>query len=304
MLNLMKLYEEYLIGRGLKQSSIIRKKHEVNRFLKWCKEIEVNDIREINDKVLEQYFIYLKDAKLSTSTQITASSSVKDLFYVLDFHELILINPFDKVEILLKNEHSYKEVLSENEMKVFLESIEPDTGFGLRDRCIFELMYIAGLRISEVVNLNTDDIDFSLNEIMIRNSKNGKDRIVPLGRISGEYLKVWIKKSRNWFKSQTGESALFLSRKKKRISISAVRVLFKRYIEKAGIKRKGLTPHSIRHSTATHLLEHGADIRFVQSLLGHECIETTTGYTRGVVNSLKKMYKSHHPRENSIYSED
>ena len=139
--------------------------------------------------------------------------------------------------------------------------------------------------------------------MFIRESKGNKDRIVPLGNVAKNYLELWIKKYRKYFSAKKKNDALFLSGKGTRLSKSSIRLLFKKYLKLSGIEKEKATPHSLRHSCATHLLTHGADIRYVQSLLGHESIETTVTYTREIVENLKKMYKSHHPRENELFTE-
>ena len=302
MNNYILLYEEYLTGRGLKKQTIKRKTLEVKRFFQYSTVNNLNDIRDVNDKNIEEYFIFI-DKNVSNSTKITALSSLRDFFFALKKYDKILTNPFERIEIAFKEKSGFKVILTETEMRNFLESIETQTGYGLRDRTLFEVMYIAGLRLSEAINLNVEDIDFNQNEVLIRQGKGRKDRVVPIGKISKEYLERWIKKARGWFLGDKDKGALFINRIGKRISDNTVRFLLKKYLKLAGIEKEGITPHSIRHSCATHLLQHGADIRFVQSLLGHESIETTVTYTKDIVSGLKKMHKSYHPRENEIFSE-
>jgi len=304
MNNYLHLYDKYLIGRGLKDETIKRKTLEVKRFFLYLIERDINDVRDVNDNTVEYYFIYMNEKGLSESSKITALNSLRDFFFTLKRNDKILIDPFEKLEISFKEKAGFKETLSEEEMNKLLESIETSTGYGLRDRALFETMYIAGLRVMETVNLNIEDIDFSLNEILIRQGKGRKDRIVPLGKISKDYLEKWIKKARVWFIAEHEKGALFVSKEGRRLSDNTVRFLLKRYLKLAKIDKEGVSPHSIRHSCATHLIQHGADIRFVQSLLGHESIETTVTYTKIVVENLRKMHKRFHPRENEIFNEN
>ena len=168
-----------------------------------------------------------------------------------------------------------------------------------------ELLYVAGLRNSEVVHLDVEDVDFSLNEVLIREGKGNKDRIVPLGQICKRFLWNWVKEARAWFLSSKQDSgALFINRRGERIASSTVRYLLKRHLQEAGIRKPGVTPHSIRHSCATHLLMHGADIRYVQELLGHDSLDTTVVYTPQIADGLKRMHRMYHPRENELYRED
>ena len=153
------------------------------------------------------------------------------------------------------------------------------------------------------IRLDVADVDFAQDQVFIKCSKGRKDRVVPLGRVAKEYLLSWVNKARAWFSVSEIESAMFLNQHGRRMPRSNVKALLGKYMRAAGISRKRLSLHSIRHSCATHLLENGADIRYVQELLGHESIETTAAYAQGVAQGLKKMHKMYHPRENELYPE-
>ena len=299
------IFSEHLTGRGLKPETGRRKMLELRRFFVYLSQKGETDIRAISAGRIEEYFLHLKERGLSSSTRITARSMMRDLFSALSRHELILTNPMELTEILIKEPVNLRVILSEGEMKRFLDSISPHTGYGLRDRALFELMYVAALRTSEAVRLDVEDVDFSLNEVMVREGKGEKDRIVPLGRICRAFMWKWVREARSWFLSSKKDGgALFINRRGERIAASTVRYLLRRYLKRVGIDKEGVTPHSIRHSCATHLLMHGADIRYVQELLGHESLDTTVVYTRQIVEGLKKMHRMHHPRENELYRED
>ena len=190
-------------------------------------------------------------------------------------------------------------------MDVFLDSITGGEHRFLLKRAIFELIYSSGLRVSEAVNLNMSDIDFAGRILTVREGKGGRDRTVPFSEVAALFLKRYIGKGRKEFVSAIRglpEEPLFLS-EYGRLSSVTVRKYFKEILEKTNIKRKRLTVHSIRHSCATHLLEAGADVRYVQELLGHESIETTVKYTHLMMENLKRAYRSAHPRENEYYEE-
>jgi site-specific recombinase XerD len=164
-------------------------------------------------------------------------------------------------------------------------------------------MYLTGLRLGEVVRLEVADVDFSLGQLFIRSGKGRKDRVVPLGHLAAQYLAQWVHTGRKGFIRNEAEKALFLNRGGRKLPSANLRHWFAKYLKAAGITREGLTPHSIRHSCATHLLETGADIRYVAELLGHQSLQTTSDYTRGVAEGLKKMHRMYHPRENELYPE-
>lgn len=285
-------------SRDLKPNTIERKLLELRRFLRYCDTNNI-DLREMSSYQIDLYMLSLND--FSSGTKGTAKALVKDLFRALYSNNLIFTNPFLKTDIVVKDDNNIKSIFTEYEILEFLESIETITIFGIRDRAVFELMYFTGIRIREVQRLNLEDIDFSLKEIYIRESKGDKDRIVPLGSVSEEYINLWIKKRKKLVKPS--EKALFINGNNCRFRTVQIREAFRRYIKLSDLEGNGLTPHSLRHTCATHLLENGADIRFVQELLGHESIQTTVGYTKNIVKSIKKLHKTYHPRENELYPE-
>ncbi len=292
------LLSSYFRSIGLKDNTVARKFQELRRFLEY---VESNDfdLRSLNSTDIEDYILSLK--KYASSTQRAANALVSDVYKVLARSNLILSNPVLKTDIVIREKSGVKTVFTEEEISSFLDSIETKTGFGVRDRAVFELMYITGIRIGEVQNLDIDDIDFSLKEITIRLGKGDKDRIVPLGTVAEDYINQWIFRGRKGVK--TNQRALFVNRNNERLKASRIRHLFNHYLKLSDLDNRGFTPHSIRHSCATHLLQNGADIRYVQELLGHESIETTAGYTKDVIKSLKKLHKTYHPRENELYPE-
>jgi len=175
------------------------------------------------------------------------------------------------------------------------------TYMGFRDRTMFEVLYGTGIRIGELEKLNISDIDFNEKVIFIRQGKGGKDRIVPCTDTALEFLKEYITKVRpalSYFNSR--QKVLFLSRSGKRFTAGAFRKMLAKYLKKSQIKKR-ISPHSFRHSFATHLLAGGANIRYVQEILGHEELSTTAIYTRVAVVNLKKEIKHFHPRENELY---
>jgi len=297
---------EYVTGKGLKGKTIVRKKTELKRFLGYVGKELAKDLRDISSNDIEEYFLWMQEAGFTNSTLGIAHSMLVDLFMALTRCELVMSNPMDLTEIVIRERTGTKVILSEKEMEALLNNIETVTGYGLRDKSIFELMYVTGMRIGEIIRLNVGDVDFSLNELMIRQSKGRKDRIVPLGKVAKLYLKKWIKITRAYFLKDVLEDsgALFLSEKGSRISGSLIRYRLKHYLKLAGIEKKGVSPHSIRHSAATHLLQNGADIIFVAELLGHESLVTTQVYTSQIVEGLKKTHKMYHPRENQLYKEN
>ncbi|MCG8570385.1 MAG: tyrosine-type recombinase/integrase [Spirochaetes bacterium] len=194
--------------------------------------------------------------------------------------------------------------MEREEVNTFLDSICLDSGIKIRDRAIFETLYFNGMRSGELCNLKVSNIDFGNKEILIEEGKGGKDRIVPLGQSCQGFIKLWMKGMRKFFlKGKKDRGYLFVSIYGGKLNTSAVSNRFNKYLSDCGIEVSKYTVHSLRHSCATHLLENGVDIRYVQELLGHSSVETTVGYTKLFVDSLKKIYKKYHPRENELFKE-
>jgi integrase/recombinase XerD len=191
-----------------------------------------------------------------------------------------------------------RQPLPKEDIALLLEAIDASTGKGLRNRTIFELMYSSGLRVAEVSNLYIRDLDLAQRKIIVR-GKFDRDRMVPVSIIAGNLLVLYIAD-----RILQSDEPVFPGRKYKEQmrglrpdSISIFRVILKQ----RKLKREGICTHSIRHSTATHLLENGASIRHVQELLGHRNLETTMRYTHIQVDGLQKIYKKYHPRENDLF---
>jgi site-specific recombinase XerD len=299
-------FEEYL--KGLKQTKhVVKGKIKVvNMFKDFLAEKEILNVHNVTAGQLNEFIILLNNFKakhkknLSKSTIRTYVLRLNSFFKYLFQHEEILKNPFDDLTLNFNIEKKQKQIFTAEEMNLFLDSID-----NLRDRTIFELMYSSGLRRTEVVNLNISDIDFSGRILKVRLGKGSKDRFVPFSEISLYYLKKYISSVRKPIVKKLGSGfsdCLFVS-EYGRICSGLINHRFRMIMKNLKFKNNGLTPHSIRHSTATHLLEGGADVRFVQELLGHDCIETTVKYTHMMLDRLKQEYRSFHPRENVYFCE-
>jgi integrase/recombinase XerD len=300
-----KLFEKYLIEAGYKQNTIRTKKECVKHFFAWVEEkTAIDDMRDIDIEIIKQYVHYI-NKKVSEKTgrvyEVRTKKGlfgvVKLLFKCLYVNEKILKNPLQEYNFAPKGEGRKKEILTREEMGEFLDSIDTGNLLDLRDRTIFELMYSSGLRVSEVSGLDVSDIDFEARMLLIRQAKWGKDRVVPVSEVAMSFLKMYLP-----VRKRQKDNAVFTS-VYGRLGSAVINVRFKRRLKEAGLYRENVTAHSIRHSVATHLLAQGADLRYVQELLGHETIETTVIYTHELFDNLKRIYKSYHPRENEYYKE-
>jgi site-specific recombinase XerD len=182
---------------------------------------------------------------------------------------------------------------SEKEMEALLNIPELSTKFGVRNKAILELIYSCGMRISEIADCRMNQIDLNTKIIRII-GKGNKERLVPIGRMAIKAIKSYMR-IRNQFVSKDSDDTLFLSKSGKSLSADEIREILERYIMLVA-KTKGYSPHSIRHSFATHLISHGADLRAVQEMLGHSNLSTTEIYTHLSLKDLKKVYNQAHPR--------
>ena len=295
-------FREYLKSRGLADTTIIRKMTELTRFEAYLDQKE-RDIRDVDPPFLESYILALKDKQFSPSSLNTARALIKDLFTMLHRESMILSNPYMATDLVISEHSGAKVIFSPEEMMEFLETIEPISGYGIRDRAMFELLYVTGMRSKELVNLNIKDINFKAKEVFIHQGKNRKDRIVPLGETAEEFVTLWINRARKWFTLEDS-GPVFINDTGRRLAVSSVRQRLQYWLNKTPLINRGFSPHSFRHSCATHLLKSGADIRYVQELLGHSTIETTAEYTKNILAGLKRIHRTYHPRENEISPEE
>ena len=189
----------------------------------------------------------------------------------------------------------FPKTLSEKQVEALLDAPDVDTPLGLRDRAMFELLYATGLRVSELVGVRLFEI--SLNDNVVRvMGKGSKERLVPLGQIAAEWLQRYLASARGELLKQHVSDAVFITTRGGAMTRQMFWTLVKKYALRVGIPPQRISPHVLRHAFATHLLNHGADLRVVQLLLGHADISTTQVYTHIARERLKQLHRQHHPR--------
>jgi site-specific recombinase XerD len=305
-----RLFEGYNKGYGLKEVTIKRKIRIVERFYEFIGKM---DILEVRDKDVLSYIYEIsrnvnKDRQLlSEKTISNYISGIKDFFSFLYKSEYILTNPAEELsEVKLGRKKNIREVFSCEEMNKFLDSIPVIDSNSQRNRAIFELMYSSGLRRGEVLKLLFEDVDFNSRTILVRCGKGGKDRYVPFSRLSLKFLVKYANEGRKeHIENITNENIkkYFFLGYNKAISGGMLSDIFRKYLKEVNLEKRGFTLHSIRHSTATHLIQGGADVRYVRELLGHEDINTTQIYLQPGIENVKKIYMTYHARENEYYDE-
>ena len=246
-----------------------------------------SDIESVDYLTLRKYLALLKEKNLTTRSINRKLSALRSFFKFLTREGLLKVNPI-LVLSSPKMEKHLPQFLTEDETRRLIESAAAGDERSLRDRAILETFYSTGIRISELVGLDSEDIDFISGIVKVM-GKGKKERIVPIGDYAIKAIRKYLDKR----KKQS--DAVFLNKSGKRISDRGVRNIVGKYIRAASLKQ-GVSPHTLRHSFATHLLDRGADLRSVQELLGHADLSTTQIYTHLTTERLKSVYDKTHPR--------
>jgi tyrosine recombinase XerC len=244
-------------------------------------------LEDVDYLALRKYLAQLKERSLQTRSLNRKLSTLRSFFRFLTREGLLKTNPI-LVLSSPKMEKHLPQFLTEDEVKKLIEAAVPKDERGLRDRAIMETFYSTGIRISELTGLNLEAIDFISGVVKVM-GKGKKERIVPIGECALSAIRGYVEKR----KKQS--TAVFLNKSGKRMTDRGVRNVIVKYIRLASLKH-GVSPHTLRHSFATHLLDRGADLRSVQELLGHANLATTQIYTHLTTERLKKVYDKAHPR--------
>ena len=254
---------------------------------------------EVTDRVVEDYLAFLRAAGRAPSSVARALVAVRSLHRFLEDEGLTSANPAQDVE-RPRVPAGLPKALSEDEVATLLAAVTGHDPIARRDRAILEVLYGCGLRVSELVGLSLGDVDLDAR-LLRAFGKGSKERVVPLGRLATEALAAWLSPSgrgalvpARWARRGDAE-AVFLNARGGRLSRQGAWGVVRHHGDKVGLADK-LTPHVLRHSCATHMLDHGADIRVVQELLGHASISTTQVYTKVSTERLRRVYESAHPR--------
>ena len=251
-------------------------------------------IENINVSIIESFIKYLFKSESSTYSQARIVSGLKSFFNYLLLEEKIDINPMELIDAP-KLVRKLPETLSIQEIEIIINAVDLDSKEGMRNKAILETLYSCGLRVSELVNLKVQNLFLDIGFIKVL-GKGMKERLVPIGTKAAECISIYMKEYRTNLNISEGfEGYLFINRRGKNLTRNMIFIIVKDLVKKAGLN-KNISPHTFRHSFATHLIEGGADLRAVQELLGHESITTTEIYTHLNKNYLKEVVNKFHPR--------
>lgn len=295
MHQLLQDFLNYLVvERGLARNTIESYGRDLRQYLSYLEERKQGlALQNTTQATVVGYLLFLQARGRATATLSRSLAAIKAFYHFLAAERLIERDPTVNLDAP-RQERRLPRVLSVQEVNRLLERPDLKTPGGIRDRAMLEVLYATGLRVSELVSLRIEDIN--LDEGYLRcYGKGSKERIVPLGNVAVKYLTFYLNHARKFLAAAPGESILFLNHHGRRLTRQGFWKIIKKYAVHLELDR-AITPHTLRHSFATHLLENGADLRSVQEMLGHADISTTQVYTQLTKGKLKEVYDRTHPR--------
>ena len=281
------------VEKNLSKETIIAYESDNMKYLGFLKKTMITDLKDVKQKNISQYIHSLYDKNYSTSTIARMFSSIRSFHQFLYSEDILDENPASTI-LNPKVSKKLPEILEETEISLIINSVHESSPFFFRDQAIIETLYSCGLRVSELCELSISNM--FLDDDLIRIfGKGSKERLIPISQRAKNFINKYIIHNRPKLLKGKSIDYLFLSRNGKILTRSMINKILKKYADLAGVTKK-ISPHTLRHSFATHLLDGGADLRFVQALLGHSDISTTQIYTHLDKHLLKEVYKTHHPR--------
>ena len=295
----MEQHFEWMLVTGYSADTIRARRIALKRFIVWCVERGLDRPQDITKPILERYqkhlFYYRKPDgnPLTLGTQFSCLAPLKSWFKWLARENHLLYNPASELQLPKTPKHLPRAILSIEEVEAILNQAEPNNAQGLRDRAMLEVLYSTGLRRMELPHLALYDVDLNRRLVFVREGKGRRDRVIPIGKRAAAWVEKYLREARP--ELIVGKSEyLFLSDYGEAILPEYLAHKVKRYMEFAGVTKPGAT-HLFRHACATHMLEGGADIRYIQAMLGHANLQTTEIYTHVSIDKLREIHDATHP---------
>ncbi|CAB1064224.1 Site-specific tyrosine recombinase XerD [Olavius sp. associated proteobacterium Delta 1] len=287
-------YKKQLKVRGYAQSTIDAYTHNLNLFKRYLQDKQLFDLRKVTHQVIVEYQQKVVAEPISMESKAHKIRPVKRLFEYLTQTHRLLINPTEGIVETCRKNRKPGMVISVNEMKKLLDQPNLSLRPHLRNKAIIEILYATGIRLNELVSLQVYHVDLK-DKVLHIQGKGRKQRVVPMGKRAAGYLKEYLEKIRPWWaRRNPKERSLFLNHHGQPLTRDSVQAFIRKYRLSAGIK-KPVSPHTFRRSCATHMLQQGADIRYIQKLLGHRHLSTTQIYTKVVPTEVKATHNKTHP---------
>ena len=294
MEQLLDQFLHYLIvEKGLSKNTIDAYSHGLTRFLSHLREQGIREIQEAGKFHIRGFLLTLRRKNLNTKSIVRDLVAVRAFFRFLIQEGILESNPVEELESP-KVARTLPEILTLKEIEQILEQPNLQTPLGIRDRAMLETLYATGMRVSELTQLPTHQVNLEGGYVLVY-GKGSKERIIPLGGEAMKWVSAYLKTARRILSKGKESPFLFVNRSGRGMTRQRFWKSLKEYARRAGL-RKRITPHLLRHSFASHLLERGADLRSVQMMLGHVDISTTQIYTHVAGERLKKIHKQYHPR--------
>jgi integrase/recombinase XerD len=294
MEQLLDQFLHYLIvEKGLSKNTIEAYGHDLNQFFNHLRGKGTQEIREVSKFDIRGFLLTLNRKDLSTKSIIRNLVAIRSFYKFLIQEGILESNPIENLESP-KVAKTLPEILTLKEIEQLLEQPNLQTPLGIRDRAMLEMLYATGMRVSELTHLPTHQVNLEGGYVLLY-GKGSKERIVPLGSEAMKWVTLYLEKVRGTLSKGREGPSLFINRSGRGMSRQQFWKNLRKYAKLAGL-RKRITPHLLRHSFASHLLERGADLRSVQMMLGHVDISTTQIYTHVTGERLKKVHRRYHPR--------
>ena len=286
--NLGSFFTFLYVEKGLSKNTIEAYSNDLNNFLSWLNKLDIQDYKNISEALINEYVAYLFKNGLKSSSVNRKISSLKSFYLFLIRKKVISSSPLSEI-ITPKKEQYLPSSMSEDEVERLLQSPNIELDIETRDKAMIEMLYATGMRISELINLKITDIDIERSVLKVL-GKGSKERLIPFGEKASDSLSYYLKKRK---KSLAKE--VFISNRGRKMTRTGFWQRIKIYLSREGLQ-DSISPHTLRHAFATHLLNRGADLRSVQLLLGHSDLSTTQIYTHIAKQRLGEVLKKHHPR--------
>jgi len=300
MITYMERFLEWSASMNYSQSTIRNREVGIKRFSQWCEQRSLIRPQDITPPILERYrryvFHYRKSngEPLSFSTQHGLLAPLKAFFKWLSKENYILYNPASEFELPKVPKRLPKHILSIEEIEDVLKHTQIYEDVGIRDRAMMETLYSTGIRKMELANLNIQDVDLKRGTVFISKGKWGKDRVVPIGDRACRWVRKYLQDARPMLVQDEDSGHLFLTDHGEPFIKNRASDLVRKYLDAVGIDKPGAC-HLFRHAMATHMLENGADIRYIQTMLGHANLTSTEIYTQVSIKKLKQIHSMTHP---------
>ena len=267
-------------------------KRDITQYMAFLTETGVPDASAATKTTILSYMLYLQKKGKASSTISRTLASLRSFYLYMQRSGAVSVYPTSNLEAP-HVEKKMPQILTGSEVERLLEQPSVSDNKGIRDKAMLELLYATGIRVSELISLDKADVNVSMSFIRCRGGK--KERIIPMGATAKEALTLYLKNARPYMIREENEEALFVNMSGQRLSRQGFWKLIKHYRSEAGIQAE-ITPHTLRHSFAAHLLENGADLRSIQEMMGHADISSTQLYSRVVNSKIKDVYAKAHPR--------